>query len=155
MCCASVSFAAMATTVRWGSVSLSSPYLAFTRAIMQGIFALLYCAKFRINPFGPKEARAVLALRGVTGFMGATSYYFTLRFLPIGDANGMHPISNTHTCAGKQQLTSVLFLDSIDVYWSYYYNGHGVCIPWRELSFFPCLRRGSGLDWSTSCCWPQ
>uniref|UniRef100_A0A7S3EDR8 EamA domain-containing protein n=2 Tax=Rhodosorus marinus TaxID=101924 RepID=A0A7S3EDR8_9RHOD len=89
MCTASVSFAAMATTVRWGSTTLSSPYLAFTRALMQGLFALVYCAKFRINPFGPKEARAVLALRGITGFMGATSYYFTLRFLPIGDANAL------------------------------------------------------------------
>lgn len=95
MVLSSVCFSLMSLLVRAGSKSLTTPFLIFTRAIIQLVAAVIYCICSKVDPFGPAEFRGILTLRGLFGLCGITCSYFSYRYIPLGETTGTRE-SSTH-----------------------------------------------------------
>lgn len=111
------------------------------------MFATVVCSAIYMwyakvpHPFGVREVRSLLVLRGVSGFLGVFGLYYSLAFLPLSEATVLTflaPILCCYACSlvmpgevftRKQQLAGVLSLVGVILIarpMSLFFNGTGV-----------------------------
>lgn len=92
MIISSLSFALMGAAVKYaGSIPLFQR--VFMRDIIVVAVALVFILSNKQNPFGNKENRSRLLMRGMSGFVGVTLYFYSVSKLYLADATIINKLS--------------------------------------------------------------
>ncbi|EGG16124.1 hypothetical protein DFA_09796 [Cavenderia fasciculata] len=79
-------FSLLALLVKLTSSSVSSLEIAFIRSFYGLIGCLIILGSMKVNPLGDPSKRVFLTVRGFTGTMSLTAYFYTLSVLPLSEA---------------------------------------------------------------------
>ena len=78
-----------------------------TRMIVTLSMGVWYCWYNEIpdHPFGPKDVRCLMLLRAVSGSCGALGFYYSLEYLPLGEATILNLLAPLGSCCFMALLT--------------------------------------------------
>ena len=100
---ASFAHSCSSVAVKWTSLSFSTFEIIFVSSIFQVIFSFLGCLWLGVKPF-PRSRWVLLLLQGVFGSLATICLYYSLAFLPVGEATGNKE--------KKEQLSFFFFISS-------------------------------------------
>ncbi|KAF9995976.1 hypothetical protein BGZ80_010357, partial [Entomortierella chlamydospora] len=79
-------FSFMSLLVSLTAKTLPSFEIVLFRGIIQGSLGYIACKYLKVNPWGKKEYRFLLFLRGLAGSFGLGFFFFALSVMPLADA---------------------------------------------------------------------
>lgn len=86
MCLASLAFSLMAFAVRAAVSTLPALEVVFFRSLLGTLMIGAVMIRQKVSFLGKPEERKLLLLRGLSGFLALTLYFYTISVLPLGTA---------------------------------------------------------------------
>ncbi|KAI8382339.1 hypothetical protein BD560DRAFT_386289 [Blakeslea trispora] len=86
MTLSALGFSTMSLLVKLSGTSFPSFEMVFARSVVQSFFGLLCCFFLGIHPLGEKSVRGWLFLRGLSGTIGLSLFFYSITQLPLADA---------------------------------------------------------------------
>ena len=77
-----------AALVKVGADTFPSSQIVFSRSIIQASLGLAGCLLMRISPFGQRDVRNWVLMRGLVGASALVLGYYSLVYLPLSDFTG-------------------------------------------------------------------
>ena len=83
---AALAFSVMSLLVKVGGQRLPPQEMVMVRAIITMILSAWAVRRARVSPWGSREKRGLLVLRGIVGFGALSCFYHSIVHLPLADA---------------------------------------------------------------------
>ncbi|MFZ9887752.1 MAG: DMT family transporter, partial [Myxococcota bacterium] len=88
-------FSLMSLFVKLAGERLPSSTMVFARALLTCVLSYVWLRRTGLSPFG--NARRLLFLRGVLGFVALTLFYFAITKLPLAEVTVLHYLNPLFT----------------------------------------------------------
>lgn len=83
---AALCFSLMSVAVKFAGRQMHSQQIVLARAVIALVLSLGALHRLNISPWGEPQARKLLVLRGLLGFVGLTCFFYAITKLPLSDA---------------------------------------------------------------------